>query len=76
MKLIYIGDHFYIESGTMISSIYTEDGFRSDWGHVQSALRHGEKVEIRPATTKEREQYEVLLAKYKKERKARAAPTV
>ena len=26
MKLIYIGGHFYLERGTMMSSIYGEDG--------------------------------------------------
>ena len=68
MKLIYIGDHFYMESGTMMSCIYTERGTRSDWGHVQTALRNGETVEIRQATETERNHYEVALAELKRER--------
>lgn len=68
MKLIYIGDHFYIESGTMMSSIYTEDGKRMDWGFVQCALREGKTVNIRPATQAEIDSYEGKLARLKRER--------
>lgn len=50
IKLIYIGDEFYFKSGTMMSSIYTEKGQRSDWGFVNVALREGKNVSIRPAT--------------------------
>jgi hypothetical protein len=58
MKLIYIGEKFYDESKTMMSSIYheqDEDGvyLRSDWGKVNVALRNGENVEIRQATDAE-----------------------
>jgi len=63
MKLIYIGDHFYRESGTLMSSLYTEDGKRSDWGFVSSALHNGENVEIRQVTDAEREYYETQLSK-------------
>lgn len=62
MKLIYIGDHFYMQSGTAMSPIYTEDGQRSDWGFVSIALRNGEDVYIRQATPKELEHYETKLA--------------
>lgn len=55
MKLVFIGDDFYHNSGTIMSSLYTEDGQRSDWGKVKIALRNGEKVCIRPATEKELE---------------------
>ena len=58
MDLIYIGDHFYRESKTMISSIYTPGGQRSDWGFVQIALRNGENVNIRQATPEEIEPYQ------------------
>ena len=67
MNLIYIGDHFYGESGTMMSPIYTEDGRRSDWGLVQSALRDGKTVNIRPATQQERNFYEAQLSLMKRE---------
>jgi len=65
MKLIYIGDHFYMESGTIMSSIYTETGERSDWGKVQMALKDGEEVEIRQATILERRFYESQLSRIK-----------
>jgi len=49
-ELIFIGDKFYNESSTIMSSIYTIDGRRSDWGFVQVTLSQGESVYIRPAT--------------------------
>lgn len=68
MNLIYIGDHFYAESGTMMSPIYTEDGRRMDWGLVQRALREGQTVNIRPATQVELDGYESKLSRLKRER--------
>jgi hypothetical protein len=68
MELIYIGDHFYFESGTVMSSIYTIDGERYDWGFVSIALRSGKSVHIRPATKNELALYEKKLAALKKER--------
>jgi hypothetical protein len=68
MQLIYIGDHFYSESWTIMSSIYTEDGRRMDWGFVQCALRDGKTVNIRPATQTERDGYEAKLSRLKRER--------
>lgn len=65
MKLVYIGDHFYAESSSIMSSIYTEDGCRSDWGQVQMALKRGESVEIRQSTLNERKPYEKKLAQLK-----------
>jgi hypothetical protein len=53
INLVYIGDDFYWESGTAMSSIYTEDWKRSDWGKVQVALRDGASIFIRPATDAE-----------------------
>jgi hypothetical protein len=67
MNLIYIGDHFYGESNTMMSPIYTEDGRRSDWGLVQCALRDGKTVSIRPATQQERDFYEAQLSRMKRQ---------
>lgn len=69
MKLVYIGDHFYPESGTMMSPVYTEDGRRSDWGFVQCALRDGATVTIRQATNAERDFYEAQLSRMKRSRK-------
>ncbi len=56
-RLIYIGDHFYHRSGSMMSSIYTEDGERYDWGFVQRDLGMGKSVTIRPATIREMTPY-------------------
>lgn len=66
MNLIYIGDHFYWESGTLMSPVYTEDGQRADWGKVQDALKHGDDVTIRQATDSERVHYENMLRRLKK----------
>jgi hypothetical protein len=65
MNFIYIGDHFYTESGTMMSSIYDEQGNRQDWGKVQMALKNDESVNIRPATREERERFKQKLEKIK-----------
>jgi hypothetical protein len=64
-RLIFIGDHFYSQSGSMMSSIYTEDGYRYDWGFVQRDLRDGREVHIRPANPIELAHYESKLAEYK-----------
>lgn len=61
-KLIFIGDKFYRQSKTMMSSIYTEDGARFDWGFVNRDLRDGYIVTIRPASKIEMEFYEKELA--------------
>lgn len=68
MTLVYIGRHFYHESGTSMGCLYTEDGFRSDWGKVELAVESGETVTIRPATVQEDDHYESVLAKLKRER--------
>ena len=67
MKLIYIGDKFYEESKSIMSPVYTEHEERSDWGFMQVALRNGEDVNIRQATSEELAFYEAKLAKIKKE---------
>lgn len=72
-ELIYIGDNFYFESGTSMSSIYTVDGRRFDWGFVRVALENGESVHIRPATTEERNNYEARLNQLRRERESRRA---
>ena len=54
MVLVYIGEGFYLKSGTMMSPLYTEKEFlRSDWGMVRTALSKGETVIIRPANEEE-----------------------
>lgn len=73
MDLIYIGDHFYIQSGTMMSSLYTTQGNRFDWGLVQVALQRGHLINIRPATDAERAFYDQKLAELLKQMDAREA---
>jgi len=73
VNVICIGDHFYFESGTMMSCIYTEDGRRMDWGFVQCALRDGQTVNIRPATQVELDGYEAKLSRLKREREREKA---
>lgn len=54
INLFFIGDYFYTQSGTSMSSIYMEGSWeRYDWGFVQRDLRAGKKVNIRPATDAE-----------------------
>ena len=54
-----------------MSPIYTEDGYRSDWGRVQMALRDGDSIEIRQATPQERDFYEARLSEMKRKDKDR-----
>ena len=68
VKLVYMGDHFYVESGTVMSPIYTEDGRRYDWGFVQCALRDGDEIVIRQATDVERAEAERQLRVLKNKR--------
>lgn len=67
-RLIYIGDHFYHESGSIMSPVYTEDGRRYDWGFVQRDLAEGKSISIRPATPEEKTYYEQKLQQLRKER--------
>jgi len=66
MELIYIGDKFYHESSTIMFSIYTVEGIRSNWGQVSRALEQGESVHIRPAIESEIIFYEQKLKEIKK----------
>jgi hypothetical protein len=73
-KFIYIGNKFYIESGTIMSSIYRilEDGEiveRSDWGKVQLVLGRGEEIHIRPAYPEEMQIAQARLDEILEERK-------
>lgn len=65
MDLVYIGDKFYRESSTIMSSIYTPDGARSDWGKVEIALSLGYSVTIRQASKPFLSKMEKRLAKIK-----------
>lgn len=48
--LIFIGEEFYVKSGTKMSSLYTaRTWIRWDWSMVQIALHRGDKIIIRPA---------------------------
>lgn len=53
VNIYYIGDNFSSNSGTMMSSIYLEGGFRTDWGKVQILLKEGKELRIRQATDSE-----------------------
>lgn len=61
IKLVFIGEDFYWKSKTIMSSIYTEDGRRYDWGFVTIALKEGEEIHIRQANRVEKKHYEDLL---------------
>jgi len=66
MKVIFIGDRFYEDSGTIMSPVYEikEGGIaRTDWGFITIALRNGEEVHIRPATKDEMKAFELRLLK-------------
>ncbi len=66
VELIYIGGEFYWNSKTMMSSLYTTNGERFDWGFVEVALQEGKTVSIRPATPKELETYKANLEELEK----------
>lgn len=56
IELFFIGENFYWETGTIMSSIYEVRTYkRYDWGFVNRDLREGKKVNIRPATKEEME---------------------
>lgn len=70
MNCVYIGNRFYRESKTMMSSIYVNNGnifIRTDFGKIQSALERGENIEIRPATTNEIKLFEEKLMQLNRE---------
>lgn len=65
-KLIYVGDKYYMESGTMLSTLYEEGTWsRYDWGFVQRDLREGIPITIRPATKEEIEIVDLKLKRIK-----------
>lgn len=62
IKLIFIGEDFYWKSKTVMSSIYTEDGRRYDWGFVTTDLKDGQEIHIRQANAIEKKHYAKMLA--------------
>lgn len=50
IHLIYTSDSLYESSGSILSSLYTVDGHRYDYGFLQIALKCGKNVNIRQAT--------------------------
>jgi len=56
IELIYIGEKFYNESASVMSSVYRKGENkmeRWDWGFISIALEQGKIVKIRPATPAE-----------------------
>jgi hypothetical protein len=62
ISLVYFGQKFYSQSGTILSSIYTNDFERYDYGFLQRDLENGYEVSIRQATPAERSVLENELA--------------
>jgi len=54
INLFFIGEKYYTESRTVMSSIYEVGTFkRSDWGKVDIELSNGNEINIRQATERE-----------------------
>lgn len=53
IELVYIGDEFYTKSKSIMSSLYTLDFARYDYGFLQRDLELGYNVIIRQATKDE-----------------------
>jgi len=67
INLVYIGDKFYSESHSRMSSIYLDGIFRYDYGKMRIALEEGEDVIIRQATPDELICFEKKLQEMKNE---------
>ena len=68
-EIVFIGDRFYYDSGTVMSNIYevTPGGFkRYDWGFMQRNLEMGEAHFVRKAANEEMEYFEKKLKKIEK----------
>lgn len=65
INLVFIGDRFYKESKTMMSSVYRENPkgtfYRYDWGFMYMDMESGKELHIRPATKREIEFFEMVL---------------
>lgn len=68
MNCVFIGDDFYFETGSTMSSVYEVidkgNGFeelkRTDWGFIHIALENGEEVHIVPASKNQLKQMKIL----------------
>lgn len=67
INLVFIGDHFYSESGSAMSPLYTEEGRRYDFSLIQRDLAAGKEVRIRQATQAEKDKYEARLSRMKRD---------
>lgn len=69
MDCIFIGNNFYYESGTMMSSVYeikkVRQYTRTDWGQISILLEAGNSVHIRPANKEEMEMFTEKLRQLK-----------
>ena len=66
VTLIYIGQKYYFDSGTSMSSLYRiVDGvwYRRDWGDVTRCLLNGTSIQIVPATKAQLKQADEYLRK-------------
>lgn len=69
MTLVYIGNDYYIKSGTFMGVVYTEDfKERHDWGSIQDALDSGQIVVIRPALRWQLNHADAMLGEYVRRR--------
>lgn len=66
VTLVYIGEKFYRESASAMSSFYTTGGDRYDLSNLVSDLEEGAEINIRPATNQEFGYYQKVLDKLKK----------
>ncbi|MDD5065283.1 MAG: hypothetical protein PHQ35_11070 [Phycisphaerae bacterium] len=68
-EIIFIGDRFYQESNTVMSSVYeksTDDTYRRyDYGFLQRDLKAGICLFIRPSTKDEQTFFDLELIKLK-----------
>lgn len=62
IKIIFTGESFYRESGSIMSPLYKETGERYDYGFLQRDLANGCDISIRQATPKELDFYKNKLS--------------
>jgi len=70
--VIFIGNNFYYESGTVMSSLYkiVSGGYeRYDWGFAERDLADGKSIRIRPADEQEMAIFNAELAELLAQRK-------
>lgn len=67
MELIYISPRFHRINNTMSGLLYDKDRKSLDWEGIETVLENGENVQIRPATTVERESFEQEFTKWRED---------